>query len=190
METVEKIQTVRSATSTRCTRIGSARPCFPIKTPEDRKPNWGEMTWQHRQWYSFVWICGDQIVEQHLHNIDVCNWVMGTHPVECRGQRRRGMASEDEPEFYGNIFDHIVGRFRLSRTACACQPLPPVPSGSTQNVSECIVGTKGKQGHDLGTRLRPGRSHRVQRPAQNPYVREHTAMMKASAATARTSITP
>ena len=32
--------------------------------------------------YSHVWICGDQIVEQHLHNIDVINWVMGdTHPV-------------------------------------------------------------------------------------------------------------
>jgi len=46
-----------------------------------RDPKWSDMEFQHRAWYSFVWLCGDQIVEQHLHNIDVCNWFMGTHPV-------------------------------------------------------------------------------------------------------------
>ena len=39
------------------------------------------LEWQHRAWYSYVWICGDQVVEQHLHNIDVINWVMGSHPI-------------------------------------------------------------------------------------------------------------
>jgi len=40
------------------------------------------MEWQLRNWYSFIWICGDQIVEQHFHNIDFMNWVMGGHPVK------------------------------------------------------------------------------------------------------------
>jgi hypothetical protein len=52
---------------------------FPNKK---RDPKWGDLEWQQRNWYSFLWICGDQIVEQHLHNIDVCNWFKGGHPVE------------------------------------------------------------------------------------------------------------
>ncbi|MCX6634914.1 MAG: Gfo/Idh/MocA family oxidoreductase, partial [Acidobacteria bacterium] len=53
----------------------------PVIQQKARNAQWGDMEWQHRAWYSFVWICGDQVVEQHLHNIDVCNWVMGAHPV-------------------------------------------------------------------------------------------------------------
>ena len=34
-----------------------------------------EMEYQLRNWYYFTWICGDHIVEQHIHNIDVINWV-------------------------------------------------------------------------------------------------------------------
>jgi len=29
---------------------------------------------EHRDWYSFLWLCGDQLVEQHFHNIDFMNW--------------------------------------------------------------------------------------------------------------------
>ena len=64
-----------------------------VQQPNGRDPKWGDMTWQHRNWYSFVWICGDQVVEQHLHNLDVCNWVMGTHPIKVRRHRRRRLAS-------------------------------------------------------------------------------------------------
>ena len=74
-----------------------------------RDPKWSDMELQHRDWYSFVWICGDQIVEQHLHNIDVCNWFMGTHPVECIASG--GAAWRPREEEYGNIYDHICADF-------------------------------------------------------------------------------
>jgi len=54
-----------------------------IQNPNGRKEGWGDFEWQHRNWYSNLWLCGDQIVEQHLHNIDVCNWIMRAHPVKC-----------------------------------------------------------------------------------------------------------
>ena len=38
-----------------------------------------EMEYQMRNWYYFVWLCGDHIDEQHIHNLDVINWVKG-HP--------------------------------------------------------------------------------------------------------------
>src|ERR1043165_4899924 len=74
-----------------------------------RDPKWGDMEWQHRNWYSFVWISGDQVVEQHLHNIDVCNWFMGTHPIEVVASG--GAAWRPREEEYGNIYDHISADF-------------------------------------------------------------------------------
>ena len=32
-----------------------------------------EMEYQMRNWYYFDWLCGDHIVEQHVHNLDVMN---------------------------------------------------------------------------------------------------------------------
>ena len=71
---------------------------FPNKK---RDPKWGDLEWQQRNWYSFLWICGDQIVEQHLHNIDVCNWFKGGHPVEVVASG--GAAWRPREEEYGNI---------------------------------------------------------------------------------------
>src|SRR6266436_4343932 len=43
-----------------------------------------EMEYQMRNWYYFIWTCGDHINEQHIHNIDVINWVKQGHPVKAR----------------------------------------------------------------------------------------------------------
>ena len=51
----------------------------------ERKPGMTEMEYQVRNWYHFVWLCGDNICEQHVHNIDVCNWAKDDHPVEANG---------------------------------------------------------------------------------------------------------
>src|ERR1043165_4010657 len=44
-----------------------------------------EIEYQMRNWYYFVWLCGDHIVEQHIHNLDVINWLKKGHPVKARG---------------------------------------------------------------------------------------------------------
>src|SRR5713226_4406842 len=81
----------------------------PVIQQKARDAKWGDMEWEHRNWYSFVWICGDQVVEQHLHNIDVCNWVMGTHPTEVVATG--GAVWRPREELYGNIYDHISSDF-------------------------------------------------------------------------------
>ena len=43
------------------------------------------MEYQLKNWYYFVWLCGDHIVEQHIHNLDVINWVKNGYPVKARG---------------------------------------------------------------------------------------------------------
>ncbi len=135
-----------------------------IQQPKGRDPKWGDMTWQHRNWYSFVWISGDQVVEQHLHNIDVINWIMGTHPIKVMALG--GAIWRPRTEVYGNIYDHIGADFEYAngvRLSSYCRQLP----GGSRKVSESAFGTKGKfVSTDLAT------------PPINPYVSEHTAMIK------------
>ena len=48
-----------------------------------------EMEYQLRYWGMFAWLCGDHIVEQSTHEIDVANWVMDDHPVRAQGMGGR-----------------------------------------------------------------------------------------------------
>jgi len=132
-----------------------------------RDPKWSDMEFQHRNWYSFVWICGDQIVEQHLHNIDVCNWFKGGHPTECVATG--GAAWRPREEEYGNIYDHIAADFTYAdgtHLSSYCRQYPG--NQMAQNISERIVCSKG---------VIDSTSMRGARPATDPYVQEHTDMM-------------
>ena len=52
-----------------------------------------EMAFQTNNWYHFNWLSGDQICEQHIHNLDVGCWVKGEYPVECNGMGGRETAN-------------------------------------------------------------------------------------------------
>jgi predicted dehydrogenase len=134
---------------------------------EKRNPEWSDMEFQNRGWYSFLWICGDQIVEQHLHNIDVCNWFMGSHPMEVVASG--GASWRPREEEYGNIYDHLTADFvypnGVHMTSC-CRQYPG--KEAAQNVSERIVGSKG---------LIDSASLRGSHPAVDPYVQEHIDMV-------------
>ena len=48
-----------------------------------------ELQYQMKNWYYFNWICGDHIVEQHIHNLDVANWLLNDYPVTAQGMGGR-----------------------------------------------------------------------------------------------------
>lgn len=135
-----------------------------INQPKGRPEKWGDLEWQHRNWYSYVWICGDQVVEQHLHNIDVVNWVMGTHPVKVLATG--GAAWRPRTEIYGNIFDHVAADFTYANGVQLFSHCRQYPGNLPKNVSERVVGTKKASNcRDMGTR------------GVNPYVAEHTKLV-------------
>jgi predicted dehydrogenase len=69
-----------------------------------RKPEWTDMDWQMRNWYYFTWLSGDFNVEQHVHMLDVCAWLMnGQYPDSAIGMGGRQVRTGPE---YGNIYDH------------------------------------------------------------------------------------
>ena len=69
----------------------------------DRKPGMTEMEYQVWNWYYFNWLSGDHIVEQHVHDLDLMNWLKGAHPVKAQGMGGRQTRTGNE---YGQIFDH------------------------------------------------------------------------------------
>jgi predicted dehydrogenase len=123
----------------------------PVLHAKARDTKWGDMEWQHRNWYSFVWLCGDQIVEQHFHNIDVVNWFVGMHPVKVVASG--GAAWRPRTELYGNIYDHLRSEFTYPnglRLTSECRQYPQACYG---RVSELLVGTKGRTNcSDMGAK--------------------------------------
>lgn len=98
-----------------------------------------EMEYQMRNWYYFVWLCGDHIVEQHIHNLDVINWVKQGHPIRAWGMGGREVRKGLD---HGEIFDHHFVEFEYadgSRCSSQCRHIP----GCWDSVSEHVVGTKG-----------------------------------------------
>jgi predicted dehydrogenase len=123
------------------------------------------MEWEHRNWYSFIWICGDQIVEQHFHNIDFMNWVMGSHPVEVVASG--GAAWRPREPLYGNIYDHMTSDFVYPNGVHLSSYCRQYPKDLYRDVSDLIIGTKGRSnGMDMGTK------------GINPYVQEHIDMIR------------
>lgn len=105
-----------------------------------RKPEYTEMEYQMRNWYYFNWLCGDHIVEQHIHNIDVGNWFMGATPVTAGGMGGRAVRTGKE---YGEIYDHHYVEYRYANGVVMnsqCRHWKDAPS----KVDEEIVGTKGR----------------------------------------------
>ncbi|MGZ5543662.1 MAG: Gfo/Idh/MocA family oxidoreductase [Limisphaerales bacterium] len=99
-----------------------------------------EMEYRMRNWYYFVWICGDHIVEQHIHNLDVINWIKGGHPVKARGN---GGCETRKGKDYGEIFDHHVVEFEYA-DGSVCFSQCRHQQGCWNDVSEHAIGTKGK----------------------------------------------
>lgn len=141
-----------------------------------RQENWTEMEYQMRNWYYFNWLCGDNICEQHVHNIDIGNWVMTVtdpnanmfegyaHPVEVNAMGGREVRKNSGS--FGEIYDHHFCEFtyadgRKMFSQCRHQP------NTWSNVSEAAVGTEG-------TSNVHGRAH-----GAGPYQQEHTDLIAA-----------
>src|SRR6266542_3883332 len=98
-----------------------------------------EMEYQVRNWYMFNWLCGDHIVEQHIHNLDVANWVLGGSPLRAWGMGGRAYHKGVDS---GEIFDHHAVQYEYAngvRVISECRQIPSCWS----SVSEHVHGTKG-----------------------------------------------
>ena len=97
-----------------------------------------EMEYQMRNWYYFNWLCGDHILEQHIHNIDVANWFIGEYPNSASGMGGREVRNGID---HGEIFDHHFVEFKYPSGAIVSSQCRHQP-GTKYDVSEAFQGTK------------------------------------------------
>lgn len=138
-----------------------------------RQADWSDMEWQIRNWNYFTWLSGDHIVEQHLHNIDVINWVLGAHPIKAVGMG--GRAQRTGPE-YGHIYDHFSVEFEYPGDI-RVQSLCRQNKDTYRRVGEYIVGTKGAS--DAARNITGAEQYQFQGQDANPYQQEHANLIAA-----------
>jgi myo-inositol 2-dehydrogenase/D-chiro-inositol 1-dehydrogenase len=141
-----------------------------------REPEWTDMEWQMRNWYYFTWLCGDHIVEQHVHNLDVANWALQAHPTRCVGVGGRQVRVE--PTF-GHIYDHFCIDYEYengARMMSMCRQM----ANCHNVVSEGFSGTKGF------AEIIPFRKWAItganpwkfDQENNKPYIQEHTNLIE------------
>ena len=142
-----------------------------------RRAGQTEMEYQMRNWYYFTWLSGDHIVEQHVHNIDACNWVNGAYPVSAQGQGGRQVRTGKE---YGQIFDHHFVEFTYDDGCKLFSQSRQIP-GCWNSTKDYIHGTKGSV--DLSRGILQGPANGRQRQSRvdkiSPYQAEHDALFAA-----------
>ena len=106
-----------------------------------RTADQSEMAHQVHNWYHFIWVCGDQICEQHIHNLDVGCWVKDAYPVECNGMGGGEMRMGGD-RTKSQIFDHTFCEFTFSDGTKMYSQGRHLAGGFT-NVSEFAHGSKG-----------------------------------------------
>jgi predicted dehydrogenase len=105
---------------------------------KERQPDWTDMVFQMRNWYHFTWLCGDFNVEQHVHFLDICAWVMkNEYPVKCVGNGGRQVRTAQ-----GHIYDHfsIIYEYAKGQKLFSfCRQIPKCKN----DISAQAMGTKG-----------------------------------------------
>jgi len=69
------------------------------------RPPWGNASPSERRLRNWVYdrtLSGDIIVEQNIHVIDICNWIINDHPVKASGTGGRQGRPVNDGDVYGN----------------------------------------------------------------------------------------
>jgi len=141
--------------------------CGSLPFVRERKEGQSDFEYRVRNWINYQWTSGDNIVEQHVHNLDIACWVLDSHPVKVYASG--GRVWKPEAEKYGDMFDHFScdyefpdGKhvFSFSRHW----------DGTEGHVFEQAFGSEGSSMcHDLSD---------SKRPQGDAYVIEHQDLCK------------
>jgi predicted dehydrogenase len=154
-----------------------------------------ELEWQCYNWYHFTWLSGDQICEQHIHNIDVMNWCFNGPPAKFTAVGGRGWRSYNDAQvgpakdvcrkynngseegwekYNGDIWDHIFAEFEYANGA-RCLSFSGHSPGTGRG-DEKIVGTKGTS--DCNRRISGQNAWQYEGPNVNGQQQEHIDLIK------------
>ena len=152
-------------------------PVKPMPSADTRPAGMSDVEWQVRNWYNFVWTCGDGLVEQAIHSVDKIAWAMkDVPPLKCTAVGGRQI-----PNGEGTIYDHIEVNFEFANGVRGFMAQRQT-SGCHSEVNDHVIGTKGIG--TIGTRKAKGGveitvgddTWRYEGPEANMYQVEHDEM--------------
>ena len=115
----------------------TARYCTGGIWYRPRKEGMSDTEYQLTNWMHFIWLSGDQICEQAVHNIDTFNWVMGENPLSAYASGGRFTRPMDS-EMWDSM--SVAYEYPNGRTVSfMCRQIPG-SQGLNDNV---IYGTEG-----------------------------------------------
>jgi predicted dehydrogenase len=121
------------------TRIGGALSNWR-QSEAIRSNSWSDMEWQLRRWLFTTWASGDFITEQHVHNLDLVDWLMGGHPIKAIGSGGRQNRTDS---IYPNVWDHISVEYEYANGARVTHIGSQIDGVSSRNDLR-VDGTEGR----------------------------------------------
>ncbi len=138
-----------------------------------RPRNLRELEIQYGNQYRFSWLCGDDVTQSLVHNLDRATWAMKeTPPQKCHGLGGRSSSQA----LLGDVFDHHsvvyhyengVRLYAFCRTTLNCY----------DENSSVILGSKGIA-YPVACRITGQNAWKHQGKDESPYVAEHRAFIK------------
>ena len=115
----------------------TARYCTSDIWYRERSEGMSNLAYQLKNWMHFIWLSGDQICEQAVHNIDVINWVMGGPPVSAFATGGRFHRPADSQMWDSMSVNYIYPNDKTLSMTCRQWP------NSTTDTGNTFYGTKG-----------------------------------------------
>jgi predicted dehydrogenase len=139
-----------------------------------RHSQWSDMEYQIRRWLFWTWLSGDFIVEMHVHNLDIINWALQSHPLQCTGiggrQARTGLE-------YGDIYDHFGVEYLYPNDVRIAYMGTQIDRFTYSN-DQRLTGTKGSASLYAGNGIIKGdHPYQYQGEAPDPAVLEYAEMI-------------
>ena len=97
------------------------------------------MEYHVRRWLFWTWQSGDFITEMHVHNLDIMNWILGSHPVQCMGVGGRQVRTEAK---YGDCYDHFAVEYEYPNDV-RIEYIGTQIDGFTYRSDQRVTGTQG-----------------------------------------------
>ncbi len=156
-----------------CVRFGDAMRGWG---PRQRQSGWSDMEWQLRRWLFLTWLSGDFIAEQHVHNLDIINWVLQAHPVRCIGLG--GRQQRIEPE-YGDAYDHFAVEYEYPN-GLRIEYMGAQMDGVSSPCDQRLAGTKGSAYLDFGVaRIEGANAAEIAWDQHDPCLTQHADQIEA-----------
>jgi predicted dehydrogenase len=116
----------------------SAHYYAPASHYPDRPPSMSKNELRLRNWNWDLVLSGDIIVEQNIHVVDICNWILGSHPIAAYATGARSVL-----QHFGDTFDNYQVDYTYPNDVHVSFTSKQYGETTDFDVSEQVFGSEG-----------------------------------------------